>query len=140
MYSTPLMFGMSVAAALLSSMSFWADKWSDMRLSLNDWYMAFLMTGWMFLFEGLASKMMNWFLMGVGLIFFSLVFIRGQVFVSKEQYIAGMIPHHSMAVKMSKELMAKYGADVLERLPSSIIDSQETEIRFLKAMEQTNQM
>jgi hypothetical protein len=135
MHSTPLMFGMSVAAALLSSMSFWADKWSDMRLSLNDWYMAFLMTGWMFVFEGVASKMMSWFLLGAGFIFFSLIFIRGQILVTKEQYIAGMIPHHSMAVKMSKELIRKYGADVLNRLPASIVDGQETEIRILKAMQ-----
>jgi hypothetical protein len=129
------MFGMSVAASLLSSMSFWVDKWSDMRLSLNDWYMAFLMTGWMILFEGLASRVMGWIMFGVGLIFFSLVLIRGQVGVKPQQYMAGMIPHHSMAVKMSKELMAKYGTDVLERLPSSIVDGQETEIRLLKKME-----
>ncbi len=135
MHSTILMFGMSVVAALLSSMSFWADKWSDMRLSLNDWYMAFLMTGWMFLFEGIISKASGWFMFGIGLIFFSLVCIRGQVFVSKEQYIAGMIPHHSMAVKMSKELIQKYGPDVLQRLPQSIINSQVSEILLLKAME-----
>jgi hypothetical protein len=135
MHSTGLMFGMSVAAALLSSMSFWADKWSDMRISINDWYMAFLMTGWMFLFEGIASSLRGWILLGIGLIFFSLVLIRGQVFVTKEQYVQGMIPHHSMAVKMSKELIQKYGPDVLGRLPSSIVDGQETEIRILKAME-----
>ena len=40
-------------AGILSSMSIWADKLSDMAISLNDIYMSLLMCGWMLFFMGL---------------------------------------------------------------------------------------
>jgi hypothetical protein len=39
-----------ILSGLLSSMSFWADKLSDARLSINDLYMILLMTAWMVFF------------------------------------------------------------------------------------------
>lgn len=129
------MFLISMLSALLSSMSFWADKWSDVRLSLNDFYMAFLMTGWMFFLEG--AWMLHWsFLVGgAALILVSLVCIRTQAFVDTQQYIRGMIPHHSMAVFMSKKLIEKYGHSVLGSLPHEIVKGQESEIVYLKNQE-----
>jgi uncharacterized protein (DUF305 family) len=46
--------------------------------------------------------------------------------VSAEQYIQGMIPHHSMAIYMSKKVLDKNGA-ALNDLARSIITSQEAE-------------
>lgn len=126
------MFVISMLAALLSSMSVWADKWDDVRLSLNDFYMAFLMTGWMFFLEGAWMLHPSWILGGLALTIVSFVCIRTQFLINVHQYIRGMIPHHSMAVLMSKKLIGKYGDSVVGNLPKEIIKTQESEIVFLK--------
>jgi len=47
-----------------------------------------------------------------------------------------MIPHHSMAVLMSKKLLEKYDNIILhpeiKQLAMNIIDSQQNEINFMK--------
>ncbi len=134
MLSLISMFTVSMLAGLLSSMSVWADKFSDIRLSLNDVYMAFLMTGWMFFFEGLLMPHRFFFFFGLALILLSFYAIRTQLFVSVNQYIQGMIPHHSMAVHMSRKLIENYGDSVVAGLPGEIIKAQENEIRFLKSL------
>jgi hypothetical protein len=128
------MFIISMLAALLSSMSIWADKLSDVRLSLNDFYMAFLMTGWMFFLEGMAISHRFYTFFGLALLILSFYVIRTQLFVNLNQYIQGMIPHHSMAIHMSRKLIDKYGDSALAGLPGEIIKSQENEIRFMKAI------
>jgi hypothetical protein len=129
----PVMFIFSILAALLSSMSVWADKWSDVRLSLNDFYMAFLMTGWMFFLEGSFHFHLKYILFGIGLIVLSFFAIRTQFLVGVREYVRGMIPHHSMAVLMSKRLVEKYGDTVFGNLPKEIIQGQESEIRYMKS-------
>jgi hypothetical protein len=125
----------SILSSLLSSMSVWADKLSDIRLSLNDIYMATLMTGWMFLLEGLYIKTRLFIILGVIVILFSFMAIRTQLFITPYQFVRGMIPHHSMAVLMSKRLQDKYGNHIVAQLPSQIIESQEQEIRLMKKIE-----
>ena len=126
----------SMASALLSGMWVWADKWSDVRLSINDFYMAFLMTGWMFLLQGLAMNQMNHIMFGSFLIVASLFAIRFQLLVSQDQYLEGMIPHHSMAVFLSKKQIEKSGNDekILRGLPFSIVKGQDKEIEMMKQM------
>lgn len=136
MLSIAAMAIISIAAALLSSMSVWADKWSDIRLSINDWYMAFLMTGWMFFLEGIAMRHFVFVLIGAPLILLSFYLIRTQSFVTANQWIEGMIPHHSMAVHMSRKLLEKQDPNMLAKLPLSIIEGQESEIQLMKQMEQ----
>jgi hypothetical protein len=136
MMSTFAMTLISIASALLSGMWVWADKWSDIRLSLNDLYMALLMTGWMFLLQGIVMKQMNYALMGLALVIVSLIAIRFQILVSQDQYLEGMIPHHSMAVFLSKKQIEKSGNNekILGGLPFSIIQGQDKEIDQMKQM------
>jgi hypothetical protein len=129
------MFIISMLSALFSSMSIWADTWDDVRLSLNDFYMAFLMTGWMFLLEGAWMFHGSFMVGGAILILLSFICIRTQAFVDVQQYVRGMIPHHSMAVLMSKKLIQKYGESVLGTLPRQIVKNQESEIVYLKNQE-----
>lgn len=129
------MFIVSMLSALLSSMSVWADKWDDVRLSLNDFYMAFLMTGWMFFLEGVWMLHTHFVIGGLALILVSFICIRSQFLVTIHQYIRGMIPHHSMAVLMSRKLVEKHGDTVLGNLPKEIIKNQESEIVYLKNAE-----
>lgn len=119
-------------AALFSSMSVWAYRLTDIRLSLNDFYMGLLMTGWMFLLEGLMMSHRMWITIGFALIVVSLYLIRTQAFINVNQYIQGMIPHHSMAILMSDRLIEKYGPNVLDKIPRQIIQSQDKEIAQFK--------
>lgn len=134
MLSFVWMFVISMLAAILSSMSIWVDTLSDVRLSLNDIYMGLLMTGWMFFLEGLVMAHRFFIFFGLAMILLTFYAIRFQLFVSVNQYIQGMIPHHSMAIHMSRRLIEKYGDSVLAGLPGEIIKAQENEIRFMKAL------
>jgi hypothetical protein len=96
--------------------------------------MALLMSMWMvFLMAALARDYKTGLvgLVGVLLVFF---LIRGQVFITPRQYALGMIPHHSMAVLMSKRVLERPVEPRLQALATSIIQSQEEEIDVLKML------
>jgi len=124
------MFFIMVLSGFLSTMNVWADKLDDIRFSINDVYMTLLMTGWMFLFMGLIYQEIRAFFVGLSLIIFNIWSIRTQFLVTETQYKLGMIPHHSMAVHMSKKLLQKEK----KKLPfvENIIKTQENEILVLK--------
>lgn len=133
-HSTIPMFIIMIIAGLLSSMNIWTDKLSDIRLHLNDIYMAILMTGWMFALMGLYYMNMTQIILGCIIIIIMLYMIRNQTFINESQYLSGMIPHHSMAVLMSKRLLEKnlYLEPEIKQLATNIISSQETEINLMK--------
>lgn len=111
-------------------MNVWADSVDHIYFSLNDVYMILLMTGWMFLFMGLVYKDRYVGFFGLTLVSLNLWAIRTQAFVSETQFLRGMIPHHSMAVFMSKQLKNKPN-----RIPAflnGIVQTQEEEIQFMK--------
>lgn len=120
-----------IIASLLSTMNIWADKLSDIRLSINDVYMALLMTGWMFSLMGIIYIDLYITIIGVALVIVSIWAIRTQFLVSESQYIHGMIPHHSMAIHMSKKLLDR--DNTIEPLLKNIIKSQEDEIIYMKS-------
>ena len=125
-----IMFFIMVLSGLLSTMNVWVDKVDDIRFSVNDAYMTLLMTGWMFLFMGLIYKDTSVFFIGLLLILFNIWCIRNQFLVTETQYKMGMIPHHSMAVHMSKKLLEK--ENNISRFVKDIIKKQENEIIILK--------
>jgi hypothetical protein len=124
------MFGIMVLSGVLSTMNVWVDKIDDIRFSLNDAYMTLLMTGWMFLFMGLVYQEMVVGFIGLSLIIFNIWCIRTQFMITETQYTLGMIPHHSMAVHMSKKLLEKETKMV--PFVTNIIKTQEDEISILK--------
>jgi len=124
------MFCINIIAGFLTTMSIWADKYSDMRTSLNDVYMVFLMTGWMFLFSGIFYREISIIIIGLILVIFNIWCIRTQFLVTEEQYKLGMIPHHSMAIHMSKKLLEK--KNNMPEFLENLIKTQEEEITFLK--------
>ncbi len=125
-----LMFLIMVVSGALSTMSVWADKWDDVRYSINDLYMILLMSGWMILFMGLYYKDTTPAAIGALLAAAAIGAIRTQLFVTQEQYLAGMIPHHSMAVHMSRKLLEK--GTQLTPFVQNIIEVQEREITAMK--------
>jgi len=124
------MFVCMVLAGALSTMNVWVEKIEDIRYSLNDLYMILLMTGWMFLFMGLYYKETLTSLLGGFLAAGSFLAIRTQYGVSESDYIRGMIPHHSMAVHMSNELLKK--KHTLTKFLQKIVTTQRQEINFMK--------
>lgn len=129
-YHYVTMFFIMFLSGLLSTMNMWVDKIDDIRFSLNDLYMIMLMTGWMFLFMGLFYKEINIFLIGLSMVAINIWFIRNQFLITENQYKLGMIPHHSMAIHMSKKLLEK--ETKLKDFAKNIINNQENEILFLK--------
>ena len=125
-----IMFFIMIIAGALSTMNVWVDKISDIRFSLNDIYMIFLMTGWMFFFMGIIYQHLYVFIFGLLLVIINIYFIRTQTFVTENQYKLGMIPHHSMAILMSKKLLKK--PNNIQNFLKDLIYTQESEINFLK--------
>lgn len=125
-----IMFFIMVLSGLLSTMNVWVDKVDDIRFSVNDAYMTLLMTGWMFLFMGLIYQEISVFFIGLLLIMLNVWCIRKQFLVTETQYKLGMIPHHSMAVHMSKKLLEK--ENITSPFVENIIKTQENEILILK--------
>jgi len=125
-----IMFFIMIIAGALSTMNVWVNKISDIRFSLNDIYMIFLMNGWMFFFMGIIYQNLYVFIFGLLLVIINIYFIRTQCFVSENQYKLGMIPHHSMAILMSKKLLKKQNN--IQNFLKDLIYTQESEINFLK--------
>ena len=129
-----IMSAMMVGAGMLSTMNVWAEQWDDIRFSLNDLYMILLMTGWMLLFMGAYDGEGVVALVGLVLVVKGVVCIRTQAFIGERQYLRGMIPHHSMAVHMTKKLLGKATTVRPELIPflENIVRTQEEEIRVMK--------
>ncbi len=125
-----VMFFIMILSGLLSTMNIWVDKVDDIRFSVNDAYMILLMTGWMFLFMGLFYQEISVLFVGLSLVLVNIWCIRTQFLVSEREYKLGMIPHHSMAVHMSKKLLEKNNN--ISSFVQNIIETQEEEIRILK--------
>ena len=125
-----IMFFIMILSGLFSTMNVWVDKLDDIRYSINDAYMILLMTGWMFLFMGIIYKQTNIFFIGLILVIINVWCIRKQFLITETQYKLGMIPHHSMAVHMSKKLLEK--ENTITPFIQNIINTQENEITILK--------
>lgn len=127
-----IMFLIMFTSGLLSTMNVWVTKTSDIRFSLNDVYMALLMTGWMFFIMGIYYQFTTPLFFGLSLILFSVWLIRTQQLINLTQYKIGMIPHHSMAIHMSKKLLEKNPPN--EQFLLNLIHTQEKEIEYLKSL------
>ena len=127
-------------SGLLSSMNIWVDKISDIYFHLNDVYMALLMCGWSLIIMGIYYIHGTLFTIGIIMTSIIIYCIRNQLFIDEKQYLKGMIPHHSMAVLMSKQLLDKSYNDnnmhipkQVQKLVNHITNSQEYEINLMKS-------
>ena len=124
------MFFIMLLSGALSTMNVWANSIEDIQFHLNDVYMILLMTGWMFFFMGIYYQDIYIGLFGLLLVSLSLWAIRTQAFITENQFLRGMIPHHSMAVFLSRKLREKPNS--IQPFLQSIIQTQEQEIKFMK--------
>ncbi len=131
------MFVIMFIAGLLTTMNVYTTNFSDMRWTINDIYMSLMMCGWMFLIWGVVYQMTKQTIIGLMLLTISFYGIRTQFLVSPNQYIKSMIPHHSMAISMSQELLKnQQTSSQLASLATSIITTQQNEIYTMKSLEQ----
>ena len=126
------MFLIMLVTGALSTMNLAVDSWTDIRWSLNDLYMILTMAGWMLVF--MAALNQDWWIMGASLVLVaaSIWAIRVQFLISTDQFVLGMIPHHSMAVHMSRQLVNSNSPGPLKEFANQIIKNQENEIAFMK--------
>ena len=140
-------------AGLFSSMNNWVDKISDIQFHLNDVYMSLLMCGWSLILMGIYYIHAPILMIGIVFTGIILICIRKQLFINETQYLKGMIPHHSMAVLMSKKLIEKKenkikdnninnmnnkksinSIPLVTKFINNIIDTQNNEIKFMKTI------
>jgi hypothetical protein len=126
-----VMFLIMILAGSLTTMNIYVDKLDDVRFSLNDLYMILQMTGLMLFFMGCWYKEIYVIIFGAILSILSFTAIRNQYFIDQKQYLLGMIPHHSMAVLMSKKLF-KNNNNINNYL-NNIIINQTNEINYMKS-------
>jgi len=108
----------------------WVDKYDDIRFGMNTIYMILLMTGWMFFFMGIFYKEFDTFIIGLIFVILNIWCIRTQFLITENQYKLDMIPHHSMAIFMSKKLLEKNNN--MSPFLANLINTQEKEIIFMK--------
>jgi uncharacterized protein (DUF305 family) len=114
------------------------DQADHIYLSMTRFYMTLMMVAAMALLMLAAMRMMyknkrlNRIIIIAGIASFalSLIGVRTQTFVGDEQYMRGMIPHHSIAIMVSKKAHLK-DPEVIQ-LSQSIIKAQENEIAQMK--------
>ena len=130
----------------LSFMSMYAFMYSmvntfgDVYNSVNQFYMAGLMTAPMVVIELLLmssmykNKKLNALVIGascvVGIAFF--LFIKQQTAVGDRQFLRSMIPHHSGAILMCQK--ASIEDQRIKDLCKTIISGQQAEIDKMRAM------
>jgi uncharacterized protein (DUF305 family) len=116
------------------------DKLGDVYNSLNQVYMAGLMTAPMVVIEMLLmsgmykNKKLNALLIAVscvaGIAFF--LFIRQQTAISDRQFLRSMIPHHSGAILMCDE--ASLQDQRIRELCKTIVTGQQQEIDQMRTI------
>ena len=90
-----------------------------------EWWPGGCLCLWVFLHQ--------YFVIGAVFGFLFLIFIRLQIGVTACQYAMGMIPHHSMAILMSRKLLErKRIANYQQIFAKQIVKQQQEEINKMK--------
>ncbi len=134
-----LMLGTSLVA-MYAVMYLNVYEWDHVYFSLTRVYMALLMLVPMtlimmgFMWNMYPNKRRNALIMGGSLVAFVLVtiLVRSQTFVDDTLWMKAMIPHHSIAIMVSKRADLK--DPEVRQLADSIIAAQEREIRQMQRM------
>ena len=115
-------------------------EWDHVYFSLTRLYMALIMLVPMtlimmgFMWKMYPNKQRNALIMGGSLVLFVLatIMVRSQTFVGDTLWMKAMIPHHSIAIMVSKRAGIK--DPEVRKLADEIIEAQEREIKQMKQM------
>lgn len=114
------------------------DKLDHIYISTTRVYMSLLMVSPMallmlaFMPMMFKNKKVNALIVvaSIGVFMLALTFLRTQTFISDEQFMKAMIPHHSSAILVSEK--ANIQDPEVKKLANGIIESQEREIAEMK--------
>ncbi|MDQ2770523.1 MAG: DUF305 domain-containing protein [Bacteroidota bacterium] len=134
-----LMLGTSLVA-MYAVMYLNVYEWDHVYFSLTRVYMALLMLVPMtlimmgFMWSMYPDKQRNALIMGGSLVLFVVVtiMVRSQTFIGDTLWMRAMIPHHSIAILVSKRADIK--DPEVRQLADSIISAQEREIKQMQRM------
>jgi hypothetical protein len=137
-YTTLAIMAVLSFASMYILMYSMVNRFENVFLNVNQFYMAALMASPMIIIEVLLMRMMyknkklNTAIVGVSVIalvgFFLL--IRQQTEVSDRQFLKSMIPHHSGAILMCEQ--ADIRDPEIKKLCEEIIAGQQREIELMK--------
>lgn len=121
-------------------MNVWAVSKDHIRFHLNDVYMVSLMALWMIgLYAAyetffMGHNMLDVFIVCLILIVAVIYAIKKQIGVDDKQFLKGMIPHHSMAIRMAQNIKGKTKDERIKVLAEQIIQAQTQEIEYMKTL------
>lgn len=116
------------------------DKWEDVFINLNQFYMTMMMVipmiiGMLVIMKSMyPNKTLNWILSAASVLAFAVFFyfMRAQSFVGNEQFLKSMIPHHSGAILMCEK--AQLTDPEIIKFCDVIVKTQNEEISTMKSM------
>ena len=135
MFGIMLLLNFVAMYALMYAM---VDVFGNVYNSINQLYMAGLMTALMMVFEVLlmrgmySNRRLNMLIVAAGIVAGALFFfgIRMQTAIGDEQFLRSMIPHHAGAVLMCGE--ATLADPEIKALCEGIIAGQQAEIDWMR--------
>jgi hypothetical protein len=116
------------------------NSFSDITNNIGKAYLSVIMGLSMVLIEigmhdmqyGIFSTMKYGIILALLVLFIYLY--RNQVAIKDEEYVKGMIEHHSMALFMSEEILKKTDNYYVAKLAKNIVQSQKDELRTMKKL------
>ena len=129
-----------IVGMIFNAMNMLAFKLDHLDISVTLLYVGLIMASNMIwsheIIHYLSHKRFNLkiFLIGIALTTIFVLLARSQVFVSEEQWLRRMIPHHSTALTTSTKLIENHPdlSPKIYRLAKDIIYNQNAEIDFMK--------
>ena len=111
-------------------------QYTDVYFNLNQVYMTCAMASAMFLIELYVmghNVSTRSYIIGCVIFIVSIMCIRRQIGVKSDDFLRGMIPHHSMAILQTERLLERNDVDEnVRKLAERINKSQTCEIRYMK--------
>ena len=123
--------------AMYALMYVMVDVFSNVYISLDQFYMALTMTSVMIIIEMMVMGSMYekkvkiiTVILGVVLFITSFLFIRRQTSISDKEFLKSMISHHGAALLMCQKAAIEDGE--IQALCKDIISSQQSQIDWMK--------
>ncbi|WP_241502286.1 DUF305 domain-containing protein [Hymenobacter glacialis] len=134
-----LMMGVSLVAMYIV-MYLNVYEWDHVYFSMTRLYMSLIMLVPMvlimmgFMWKMYPNKQLNTLIMGGSLVLFvvATIMVRSQTFIGDTLWMKAMIPHHSIAIMVSKRADIK--DPEVRKLADDIIKAQEREIKQMQQM------
>ena len=111
---------------------------TDITNNLGKLYISFVMAFFMIFLEVMMHDhqykvlSINTYTILLGVIVLFVYLYRNQLAIKDEQYLKGMIEHHSMAILTSNEILKKTDNYDVARLAKNIVQKQEDEIKKMR--------